>query len=164
MNTPEPLAASSTLDGDDANFKRSFALLQSQRDELRESFKFVFSEYSKWYTWIIGFNFTALGAATFIKDPQSWKYLATAFCVADLLSMGTCIFMMRMGAKIFEALADYRVRLMKLCESPHVSFPEFANEIPIREVAKWSLPSNAVGLALFALYWGYLAYASKGAA
>ena len=162
--TPSPESAggirgSGAGRGEDANFKRAFALLQAQRDELREMFKYIFSEYLKWYTWYIGFNLTALGATTIFSVAKGWNVLAIAFCIADLSAVGTCVYMLLMSRQMFDALTTYSKSLIALCsDAKDVPFPDFSNERPIRQVAAWSLPANALGLLLLGFYWGFVAF------
>lgn len=163
LASPTGTEQAATIPDDSARFKRAYALLQGQRDELRDTFKFAYSEYAKWYIWYVGFNLTGLGAMTAVRAPSAgWFWFTLILCIADILAIGTCVAMLKMTNRTFDALSESREILINLCkENVSFQFPSFGTEMIGHEVAKWAIPANAAGLALFASYWGYAAYSSR---
>src|SRR5688572_21373455 len=73
----------------------SLKVIESHRDELRDHFKFAWSEYMKWFSFFCTFNLTAIAVIHTVGASPGFSPLVSAFLAIDLIGTGSSVFMCR---------------------------------------------------------------------
>lgn len=134
---------------------KAIAELKAHREEVREHFKFVWSEYLKWFTFFCTFNLTALVVVHSVGTDPGLSPLVCAFLAIDVLSSVSSVYMFYYSGRVCLHLNKLAEELCESAVEPPEKLIVRSRMMPTFPMAlsKWAAAANFLAIVILIAVW-----------